>query len=149
MVDKSRLYNLDSRSAILTTDKETDVSWNIFMIWKINSGLWAVVWAGLWNKRVLADYEQLLRPFFSLFRGQKIKKKFFWKLYSVRTEKLHNNFIKKIWIFFFFESEKGKKTVFFRAKIWVEFECKYIKVGTRHLFSYLCQKLWWKEEIVH
>ena len=35
-----------------------------FIIWKINSGLWAVVWAGLWNKRVWADYEQLLRPVF-------------------------------------------------------------------------------------
>ena len=31
---------------------------------------WAVVWAGLWNKRAWADYEQLLKPVFSLFRGQ-------------------------------------------------------------------------------
>ena len=34
--------------------------------WKLNFGLWAVVWAGLWDKRVWADYEQLLRPVFSL-----------------------------------------------------------------------------------
>ena len=27
--------------------------------WAVGS---AVVWAGLWNKRVLADYQQLLRP---------------------------------------------------------------------------------------
>ena len=32
--------------------------------WKINSGLWAVVWAGLWNKSAWANYEQLLRPIF-------------------------------------------------------------------------------------
>jgi hypothetical protein len=43
------------------TDKRTDVWFRDFIIWKINSGLWAVVWAGLWNKRVWADYEQLLK----------------------------------------------------------------------------------------
>ena len=43
-----------------------------FMIWKINSELWAVVWAGLWEKRVWADYEQLLRPGFFHFFGVKI-----------------------------------------------------------------------------
>ena len=53
------------------TDKRTDVWSQQFPIWKINSGLWAVVWAGMWNKRVWADYEQLLRPVFSLFQGQK------------------------------------------------------------------------------
>ena len=58
-------------SNVRYTDKRTDVwSWD-FIIWKINSGLWAVVWAGLWNKRVWAEYEQLLRPVFSLFRGKK------------------------------------------------------------------------------
>ena len=35
--------------------------------------LWAFVWAGLCKKRVWADYEQLLRPIFSLFR---VKKRF-------------------------------------------------------------------------
>ena len=71
---------------ILSTDKRTDVWSRDFIIWKINSGLWAVVWDGLWNKRVWADYEQLLRPVFSRFWGQKF---FFWKPYSVLTEKLH------------------------------------------------------------
>ena len=45
----------------ITTDKRRDVWSRDFIIWKINSGLWAVVLAGLWNKRVWADYEQLLR----------------------------------------------------------------------------------------
>ena len=54
------------------TDKRTDVWSRDFMIWKVNFGLWAVAWAGLWEKRVWADYEQLLRPYFSLFRDQKI-----------------------------------------------------------------------------
>ena len=58
-----------------TTDKRTDVWSRDFMIWKINFGLWAVAWAGLWNERVWADYEQFLRPVFSLFRVQKFKKK--------------------------------------------------------------------------
>ena len=55
----------------LATDKRTDVRSRDFMIWKINLGLWAGAWAGLWHKRVWADYEQFLRPVFSLFRGQK------------------------------------------------------------------------------
>ena len=38
---------------------------------EINFGLWAVAWAGLWEKRVWVHDEQLLRPVFSLFRGQK------------------------------------------------------------------------------
>ena len=49
---------------LLLTDKRTDVWSRDFIIWKFNSGLWAVVWAGMWNKRVWADYEQLLRPVF-------------------------------------------------------------------------------------
>ena len=63
-----QLYSISSAT---TTDKRTDVWSRDFIIWKINSGQWAVVWAGLWNKRVWADYKQLLRPVFSLFRGQK------------------------------------------------------------------------------
>ena len=42
-------------------------------------GCGPLVWAGLWNKRVWADYEQLLRPVFSLFWGQKIISNFFLK----------------------------------------------------------------------
>ena len=65
------------------------------MIWRINFGLWAVAWTGLWEKRVWADYEQLLRPVFSLFRGQKIFQKFF------------ENTIRKVAL------KKGKKKFFF------------------------------------
>ena len=54
------------------TDKRTDVWFHDFMIRKINFGLWAVAWSELWNKRVWANYEQFLRPVFSLFRGQKL-----------------------------------------------------------------------------
>jgi hypothetical protein len=54
------------------TNKETDVSWDIFMIWKINSGMWVVGWAGLWKKKVWANYEQLLRPGFLVFMGKKL-----------------------------------------------------------------------------
>ena len=50
-----------------------------------------------------------------MFSGAKKNFKFFWKHYSVRTEKLHNTlFIKKIWIFF--DPENMKKHTFFRAK---------------------------------
>ena len=42
---------------------------------------WAVVWAELWNKRVWADYEQLLRPVFLSFYGQKINLNFVWKYF--------------------------------------------------------------------
>ena len=53
-----------------TIDKETDESWDIFITWKINSGL---VWAArpvLWKKKFGADYEPLLRPVFLSFHGQ-------------------------------------------------------------------------------
>ena len=51
-------------SIVLDTDRRTDVWSRDFIIWKINSWQWAVVWAGLWNKRAWADYEQLLRLIF-------------------------------------------------------------------------------------
>ena len=57
-------FLLCMQSYVMNTDKETDVSWDIFIIWKINSGLWAVGWAGLDCEKVWADYEQLLRPIF-------------------------------------------------------------------------------------
>ena len=48
---------------LCSTDKETDESWDIFIIWKINSGL---VWAAgqYCEKKFGADYEQLLRLVF-------------------------------------------------------------------------------------
>ena len=48
------------------TDKRTDVWSRNFLIWKINFGLWAVAWAGLWEKGVWADSEQLFWVFFSI-----------------------------------------------------------------------------------
>ena len=91
-------YNVDHFkwcATFRTTDKRTDVWSRDFMIWKINSGLWAEVWAGLWNKSVWADCEQLLRPVFSLSWGQKKNLKYFF------------------WIFFCPEKVKSK---FFRVK---------------------------------
>ena len=62
------------------TDKRTDVWSRNFLIWKINFGLWAVAWAGLWEKGVWADSEQLFWVVFSIFLRQKIKRKFFEKI---------------------------------------------------------------------
>jgi hypothetical protein len=42
------------------------------MVWKIKFGLWAVARAGLWEKRVWANYEQLLGPFFHFFAVKNI-----------------------------------------------------------------------------
>ena len=119
------------------TNKRTDAWWDIFMIWKIDFWLLAVAWAGLWEKRFGPIMSNFWGRFFQLFVVKKKILKIFWKHCSVRTEKLHRKKVKKNIIFLeeFFFSEKP---VFFRAKIWVEFECKYMKVGTRHLFSYLC-----------
>jgi hypothetical protein len=100
---------------VSSTEKRTDVWSRDFIIWKINSGLWAVVWAGLWNKRVGADYEQLFRSVFLSFYGQKINLNFFWKYFRVRTQKLHrikvNKSQKKFGQYFLWG-----KTSFFRAK---------------------------------
>ena len=72
------------------TDKRTDVWSRNFLIWKINFGLWAVAWAGLWEKRVWANYD--LRPVFSLFQGQKkIKKKFDPEKMKKRASKVAHN----------------------------------------------------------
>ena len=86
-------------------------------MWKINSGLvWAAgpylwVWGRLW-----ATFEGV----FNVFKGKKKN----WKYHSLRTEKLHR---KKVIFFSCF-------CLFYRLK----FECKYMKVGNKHLFSYLC-----------
>jgi hypothetical protein len=73
------------------------------MIWKNNFGLWAVAWAGPWEKGVWADSEQLFWVVFSILH------------FSVRTEKLHKIKLK----FFKKFLEKNfilEKPVFFRAK---------------------------------
>ena len=44
-------------------------------------------------------------------------KKIFWKHYSVRTEKLHNNFIKKIFEIFLGGPKKWKNQFFLGLKM--------------------------------
>ena len=86
---------------VSATNKRTDACWDIFMIWKINSGLvWAAgpvlekkVWGRLW-----ATFEGV----FFMFSWAKKRKFFFWKNCSVRTEKLHR---KKVKNFFFLGGE--------------------------------------------
>ena len=98
----------ESKNIVYVTDKRTNVWSRDFIICKINYGLWAVVWAGLWNKRVWADYEQRLRPVFSLFRSQtfcfvlraqnttllsKVRRRFFQILWpSQKTQNLTHSF---------------------------------------------------------
>ena len=72
--------------------------------------------AVLVKKKFGADYEQLLRPVFLCFHGQKINLKFFRKYCSVRTKKLHRIKVKKkkskskiFWEVFF----TGEKSGFF------------------------------------
>ena len=95
-----------------TTDKRTDVWSRDFILWKINSGQWAVVWAGLWNKRVWADYKQLLRPVFSLFRGQKNFKIFFENTIATALKSYIILFLQKK-ILLIFWTRKSEKTGFF------------------------------------
>ena len=74
------------------TDKRTDV---YFIIWKINSGLWAVVWVGLWNKKGLGQLWATLEARFLKFLWKKTNQTFFWKYFRVRTEKLHKKKVNK------------------------------------------------------
>ena len=74
----------------MTTDKRTDVWSRDFIIWKINSGLWAVVSAELWNKGFGPIMSNFWGQFFKVFMDKKLcNLKFFWKYFRVRTEKLH------------------------------------------------------------
>ena len=63
------------------TNKRTDVWSRDFIIWKINSGLRAVVWAGLWNKRVwtLGRLWATFEAIFFAFLGSKFFLRFFLK----------------------------------------------------------------------
>ena len=79
------------------TDKETDESWDIFIIWKINSGL---VWAArpvLWKKKFGPIMSKFWGPFLYVFIGKRYTY-YFWKYCSVRTEKekLHKIKVKKV-----------------------------------------------------
>ena len=112
----SNLNVLQKCPLMQDTDKRTDVWSRDFIKWKIYSGLWAVVWAGQWEKRVWA--EQLLRPAFSLFRGPH------WKV----------------------AFKKGKKKYFLGGRnflfqknhfLGLKCQCKYIEVGNRLLWAIL------------
>ena len=101
------------------TDKETDESLRHIYDMK-KSILGCGRWAGLDSeKKVWADYEQLLRPGFLIFFGQEINIKFFWKYCRVCTEKLHiiriNKSQKKFGKYFY----GGKIRFFLGLKIWV------------------------------
>ena len=88
-----------------------------FIIWKTNSGLWA----GLWNQRVWADYEQLLRPAFLRFYERKINLKLFWKYFKVHPEKLHRKKVNK--------SQKNSESIFYEGKTSF-FRAKNLSVNT-------------------
>ena len=47
------------------------------------------------KKKLGADYEQLLRVFFSCFQGQKNNLEFLKKYCSIRTQKLHKMKVRK------------------------------------------------------
>ena len=53
------------------TDKRTDVWSRNFMIWKMDFGLWAVVWAGLWKKGVGPIIWAFFEARFFTFSGSK------------------------------------------------------------------------------
>ena len=98
-------------SSYWITDKRTGAWWDIFMIWKIDFGLLAVGWAGLWNKRCGPIMSNFWGRFFSTFCGK--------KHCSVRTEKLHRKKVKKIFIFFGKNFFFQKNQFFVGLKIWV------------------------------
>ena len=122
------LMALRHPARLQNTDKGTDESWDMFITYKINSGL---VWAAgpyLWKKKFRAIYEQLLRPIFLYFHGQKLNF-FSWKYCSIRTEKLQRIKVKKVKNILGSIFLRGKPS-FFRAK--------NINVSTKTLWSVLC-----------
>ena len=119
---------------VASTDQETDESWDISIVWKINSGL---VWVlGYCEKKSLGPIMSIFwGPRRSLcFHVQKINLMFYWKYCSVRTEKLNIIKVKKVkknWEVFFM----GEKLGFFRAK--------NFNVSTKTIWSVLCWLLLW------
>ena len=101
--------------------------------WAVGCGLgWTV------KKRVWADYEQLLRPIFSLFRGQKISLNFFWKYHSVRTEKLQRKKVKKN--IFSWEDFFSEKTFFLGLKFEWNLSVNTERLGTDYCWLYILWK---------
>ena len=101
-------YKTNSSFAIIGgTDKRTDVWSRDFIIWKINSGLWAVVQDGLWKKEVGQLWATFEACYFTFLWPKKYVK-FCWKHHSVRTEKMHWKKKKNIffsWEDFFFQKK--------------------------------------------
>ena len=93
-----------------STDKETDKSWEKFILWKVNSGL---VWAAVQycEKKFGAYYEELLRLGFLCFHGQKNENLYFENTVVSSLKSCIVKVKKKYWQVFFTE----EKTIF-RAK---------------------------------
>ena len=89
----------------------------------------------LLKKNMVADYEQLLRPVFSLFRGQKRFLTFFWKHYSVCTEKLHNTFFTNFFLNFL-NPRKWKKWFFLGLKFEWNLSVNTWRSGTDYCWLY-------------
>ena len=117
---KVQLYNFlfTADPKLLLTDKETDASWDIFIIWKINSGLWG------WLDCAKKGLSRLWATFEAHF------------LKSTWTKNFPENIVgfaliscieiqKKLWKYFL----KGENQ-FFRAK--------NMSVSTKTLWSVLC-----------
>ena len=128
---KKRLYSLRSLSLISwqtrlvrITNKRTDACSRYLMIWKINSGLLAVAWAGLWKKGLGWLWATLEARFLSLY-GQKINSKFFWKYWRVRIEKLHRIKVNKSQNIFGKHFYGGKKPAFLSVNTW-RYICSFI-----------------------
>ena len=131
-----------------TTDQETDESWDIFIIWKINSGL---VWAAglyLWKKKFGTVYEQLLSAVFSCFHGQKINLIFF-ELFLAGNQSNHQNLVPSMQTYIFWlifmgmkqrkKNQNGrlKKTEFFNSANSQYFSLVYSRVlGSKLVHSF-------------
>ena len=83
-----------------------------FLIWEINFGLWAVAWAGPWEKGVWADSEQLFWVVFSIFHGQKKK-----KIENIVAPALKSCIEKRLKKRFFWEEFFFQKNHFLRLKM--------------------------------
>ena len=100
------------------------MSLGIFIIWKINSGLYCEkkVWGQLWE------------IFEAVSMGKKKHIYFFWKYCSVHSKKLHRIKVKKV--------KKNLGSIFYLGKT-IFFRAKNFKVSTKTLWSVLCWLLLW------
>ena len=70
LVTRERFGGLFLFGLIWHTEKKTEAWWDIFMTWKIDFGLLAVAWAGLWNKMFGPIMSNFWGRFFQLFLGK-------------------------------------------------------------------------------